>query len=398
MARRGARAVGELNAVVRRRLMSALRVGVCIAALIFVLRGVSLDDTVTTRDGVAHRGQVVRSSDDVVLRTGDASEIVIRSADLARDDAGEPQIDYGLRTTWRRSDKAMLFIALLVQIPVAVLLGVRLQMLLRNQQIHVGWWNCVRLSYAGNFLNFAAPLGSNAGDLFKAYFISLHTDRRAQAMTTILLDRLLGLGTLVAVVAAITVCSPADNRLARFRGSVLVVLAIGVIGAALYQSRRVRNLLPGGERLRSLPGFHHAQAVDEAVLALLRSRLTMARAILVTLAVQAAAIGSYVFVIKALGFDVRPGNVLEFFTYFYIGAVVQSLPGPPQGLGTVELAYRFLFAEYAGASEIVCMSFLIRVVVLLSALPGAWVTMTGSYKPRETAAGSKPTETPPASA
>lgn len=397
MARRSARAVGELTAVVRRRMLSALRITVCVAALIFVLRGVSLDDAVTTRDGTVHRGLVERSGDDVVLRNAVSSTILIASADLTRDAAGEPEIDYGLRSTWRRSDKAMLLTALLVQLPVAILLGVRLQVLLRNQQIDVGWWNCVRLSFAGNFLNFAAPLGSNAGDLFKAYFISLHTDRRAQAMTTILLDRLLGLGTLVAVVAAITVCSPADNRLSRFRGSVLVVLAIGVIGAALYQSRRVRSLLPAAERIRSLPGFQHAQAVDQSVLALLRSRLTIAKAILVTLAVQAAAIGSYVFVIKALGFDVRPGNVLEFFAYFYIGAVVQSLPGPPQGLGTVELAYRFLFAGYAGASEIVCMSFLIRVVVLLSALPGAWVTMTGSYKPRETAEN-PPTQAPPASA
>ncbi|MDO8630112.1 MAG: hypothetical protein Q7R41_06425, partial [Phycisphaerales bacterium] len=98
---------------------------------------------------------------------------------------------------------------------------------------------------------------------------------------------------------------------------------------------------------------------------------------------QLMALASYFVVAIALAMKADAGNVPEYFAYFYTGALVQSLPGPPQGLGTVELAYRFFFAPYGSASQIVCMAFAIRLVGLICALPGLFVTLTGSYKPRE---------------
>ena len=63
---------------------------------------------------------------------------------------------------------------------------------------------------------------------------------------------------------------------------------------------------------------------------------------------------------------------------FATGAVVQALPGPPQGLGTVELAYRYLFAAYGSVAQIVCLALGIRLMTLLCALPGVLVLLTGA--------------------
>jgi uncharacterized membrane protein YbhN (UPF0104 family) len=110
----------------------------------------------------------------------------------------------------------------------------------------------------------------------------------------------------------------------------------------------------------------------------------------ITVLLQALSMGSYFTVAVAFGMDADAGNVLEYYAYFAAGAVVQSLPGPPQGLGTVELAYRYLFAPYGSPSQIVCMALFIRIVHLVCALPGAMITLTGSYKPRALHYGANP--------
>jgi hypothetical protein len=91
---------------------------------------------------------------------------------------------------------------------------------------------------------------------------------------------------------------------------------------------------------------------------------------------------AYFCVAVAVGLDRAAEHVFEFLAYFYSGVVIQALPGPPQGLGTVELAYRFFFAPFGSPSQILCMAFAIRVVVLLISLPGLIVTATGSYRPK----------------
>ena len=108
----------------------------------------------------------------------------------------------------------------------------------------------------------------------------------------------------------------------------------------------------------------------------------MVGAVLLTVLLQGAAIGSYFVIAVALDMEAHAGNVLEYYAYFYTGSVITALPGPPQGLGTVELAYRYLFGPFGSPSQIICMAFVIRLTALTCSLPGLLVTMTGAYKPR----------------
>ena len=48
----------------------------------------------------------------------------------------------------------------------------------------------------------------------------------------------------------------------------------------------------------------------------------------------------------------------------------------------MELAYRDFLAPFGSPSQIVCVAFVIRVIVLTCSLPGLLVTLTGSYRPR----------------
>ncbi|MGD2109342.1 MAG: lysylphosphatidylglycerol synthase transmembrane domain-containing protein [Phycisphaerae bacterium] len=370
----------------KKRLFSLLRIAICVAALWFVLRGVTYYDHVFLADGdVELVGRVIEDGDPMTLRLRDGRTETVALADVAVDGDGNPRIVFGLASAWQSSKPVFLLLAVLLHLPVGVFQGIRLRWLLRAQEISLTYWGCVKLSFAGNFLNFATPLGSNAGDVFKAYFLTTHTKRKTEAATTIFLDRAIGLGTLLGCVGVITLISASDSMLAAFRPYTLTVLGAGFVGAFLYFSKTIRKYVWPHRLLEKLPAHNQLQRIDRTAQSLLDRKSILAAAVVFTLILQVLAIGAYFTVAVALSMDAHAGNVLEYYAYFYTGAVIQALPGPPQGLGTVELAYRYFLAPFGSPSQIVCMAFMIRVLVLTVALPGLVVTLTGSYRPRDVA-------------
>ncbi len=370
----------------RKTLFNVLRIAVCGGALWLVIRGVTLNDHVSlTAEGDELVGVVISDADPLVIRLTNGRERRVPHTDIAVDDRGELQISYGLKAALRNSNQALLLLAILIHFPVAFLQGIRLQWLLGVQGIRIRYWECIKLSFAGNFLNFATPLGSNAGDVFKAYFVTAHTEHKTEAVTTIALDRAIGLGTLIACVALITTFSADTSRLAEFRPYALTFFCIGVACVLGYLSPTIRKYFIPKRWLSRLPMFAHLQRIDKTACTLARRKPVIVASVLTTVVLQALAVGAYFTVAVALALDAHFGNVVEYYAYFYTGSVIQALPGPPQGLGTVELAYRFFFAPFGSPSQIVCVAFLVRVVVLVCALPGLLVTITGSYKPRQSA-------------
>ncbi len=370
----------------KKRWFDVLRLALCVGALWIVIQGVTIHDHVHLADGRADVvGRIVDDGDPLVVALPSGETVRIAHAELARDETGGVKLSFGLASAWRNSRKGLLLLAVLIHFPVIVPQAYRFLILLRAQQIMISYWECLKLTFAGNFLNFATPLGSNAGDVFKAYFLSLHTDQKTEAVTTVFLDRVVGLAALLLVVAALTVFAPGDSALSLFRPYMIGVLGAGVLGVALYFAPPVRRLLI--PRLLRGPSriVQHLVRIDNTAKALAARKRTVFAAILLTVLLQGVAVGAYFTVARALAMEAHAGNVLEYYAYFYTGVVVQALPGPPQGLGTVELTYRYFLSNYGSPSQIVCMAFGIRMVGLLCALPGLLVTLTGSYKPRETA-------------
>jgi len=368
---------------IRKRLFDALRIVVCVAALWIVIRGVTIRDHVTLLDGTELVGDVTRDADTVDLRLVNGETRTVSRAEIAVDEDGTARITFGLRSAWRNSTKGLLLLAVLIHFPVVFPQALRFQWLLAVQDITVGYWECVKLSFAGNFLNFATPFGSHAGDVFKAYFASLHTEHKTEAVTTVLLDRFIGLGSLLLVVAAITTFSPAQSRLAVLRPYMFGMIGIGAVVAVAYLSPALRRRWVNVPWLSRLPMLHQLKRVDRAARTLISRRGTLIAAVLITIGLQATALAAYFVVAIALAMYANAGNVLEYYAYFYTGTLVQTLPGPPQGLGTVELTYRYFFAAFGSPSQIVCMAFAIRIVALICALPGLLVTLTGSYRPKQ---------------
>ena len=371
-------------------LSNFIRLAICVAALWFVLYGVKISDRVSlAAGGPALIGTVVDHGDHISIQLSDGTTRQLGFDELALDEQGKAQIEYGLRTAWRNSQGVYLLLALAIYLPIIFLQALRLEWLLRAQSVVLSYWECVKLSVAGNFLNFATPLGSNAGDVFKAVVVTKHTSRKTEAAATIALDRVIGLGTLLLCVGAIIAACPSEGRLGVLRPFVFTSVIVGLVAVALYLSPflrpAMRAIVPSRwfEQMTDSSPMGHVRRIDRAARELARRKAIVFGAVFVTVVLQVMAMTAYFFVAAALRLDTQLGNMLEYYAYFYTGTVIQALPGPPQGLGTVELAYRYFFAPFGSVSQIVCMAFMIRLMVLTCALPGLLVTLTGSYKPRE---------------
>lgn len=371
-----------MTATVKKRLFNVLRLAICVAALWFVLRGVTYYDRVKLANGQELLGTIASDAETVYVTAASGETLNIPLGEVARDEDGELFIQYGLATAWRTSSKMLLLLAIVVHFPVAFPLALRFKWLLAAQGIRVSYRECLKLTFAGNFLNFATPLGSHAGDAFKAYFASLHTQHKTEAATTVVLDRIIGLGTLLAVAAIITLMAPGD-RLAVLRPYVLGLLVVGAVGAAAYFSPLVRKYSLPDSWLARVPALLHLRRIDDAARRLAGRGKILVGAVFLTVLLQALALTAYFIVAVALALEAPLSRYFEFFAYFYAGTLVQALPGPPQGLGTVELTYRYFFSPYGSPSQIVCMALAIRIVVLICALPGLLVTLTGAYRPKD---------------
>ena len=113
------------------------------------------------------------------------AKVEVPRGDVAVDESGDPRIERGLSSAIRQSDVRIIALALIVFTPVPLLQSWRFKVLLKAQEIHLTYWECVKLSFGGNFLNFVFLMGTTAGDVFKAYYTSLHTHHKTEAVTTV---------------------------------------------------------------------------------------------------------------------------------------------------------------------------------------------------------------------
>ena len=366
----------------RKWTFTGLRVVVCVVALAYVLDGVTWRDYVTLEDG--RRLCLVEidgEANTVTVEETHGGRTTLSSGTIATDEQGAPRIEFGLRTAWHKSRKSLLLLAVAVFAPVTILQSLRFLLVFRTQGIVLSYWECVKLCFSGNFLNFATPVGSTAGDVFKAYHVARHTEYKTEALTIILLDRFIGLGVLLLLVGIAIEVGARDAYL-RYVGHVInAAIVMAVILAVLFFSERIRDRwLPRGLVSR-LPLEHQLRRVDAATRRLLQHIPCFGGSILCTLMLQFLALSSFVVAAYALQMSFEDSKVFDYYACIGSGVVVAAIPISPQGLGTSEAVYRqFMLGSHGTLSQILCMAMAVRLIGLFWSLPGSLVALTGAYK------------------
>lgn len=265
-----------------------------------------------------------------------------------------------------------------------VLVAGRWWLLLGTQGIRIGYWEAVRLTFLGQFFNAVVP-GTVGGDLVKAYYVSKHTPKKAAALLSVFVDRLTGLVGLALMAAGMLLVVLVTGRETfedmRLPATSVGIILLGLAGVLTFLlSARFRRVLRLERLYRRLPIAHHIAAAADAAALYRRRPGALGKAIGMTLAAQLAFVGFVA--LTGVSLSIRT-PVYSYFVYVPLIYIIGAIPLTPGGVGWVENWYVKLFqSAVCGASPILVLAMVARLVPILWGLPGAAVAVTGARPPK----------------
>jgi uncharacterized protein (TIRG00374 family) len=224
-------------------------------------------------------------------------------------------------------------------------------------------------SFVGNFLP------SVGGDVYRAYQLAQLEVRPAEAAASVLMDRALGVLSMVIVAAAaLTFLRHVD--LPGVLPSLLVVAAgCGVAAAAVFSERAAALVVKATSRIPSPRLNHIVRGLTDAVRRYAHHHGALASVLLLSVAVQALRI----LQAYCLGLSLDIGEPLSTYVAFIpLITLVMQLPITIAGLGTTQYAFEKLFG-FAGvaAPGAVALSILFLALGIVGNLPGGVLYATG---------------------
>jgi glycosyltransferase 2 family protein len=382
-----------------RWLLSLLRYGLCVVAIGWLVTHVPWHTQVRLKDKDGPLVRLVeprdpdlaaKASELVIEREGRIETIPITAAHLA-DVRGQKVLDIelGIPDVVRNIDGKLALVAILLFLPVSLIQSYRLVVMVAIQGVKLGYWNAIKLTFAGNFFNFALP-GTTGGDLIKAYYLTQYTHLKTEVVTTVFLDRAIGLLGLVILAAGGILLTWDPDAFGSLALGLAVLCAILAAGSIVVFSGRIRRALRLAELAEKLPGGEQIMRIGKATVALRRHKGHAVVSLLLTLLLQIIVMISAAVMGWALGMHAPPGSPLAqlwyFVIYIAIGFLIAAIPiTPPQGIGVMEAAYVkfFMRGGLNTASQAVALALAVRLIQLVWALPGVLVPLLGAHLPRK---------------
>lgn len=386
-----------------RWILPVLRYGLCVVAIVYLVNCVPWYDHVQLQsaDGPKVRLKERRGDTYVIVRDGREETLGADHVYHARvGNQDVPQIERGISTVVPQADVRLAVIAIVIFAPVVLLQIGRLVIMLAVQGVRISYWTSTKLTFVGNFFNFALP-GTTGGDLIKAYYLTHYTPLKTEVVTTVFLDRAIGLLGLV-LLAGVSILLTRDPQ--QFRQLVITLLIIcGVLaaGSLVVFSKRMRETLRLRRIAQRLPMGEQIIRVGRATVAMRQHKLLVLSSLLMTFALQAICIYGAAIMARALHME---GDTSYYFIYVSIGFLIAAIPiAPPQAFGVMEAAYVQFFTQGGlnnDPSQAVALALAVRLIQLVWALPGILVPLLGAHLPRrdelQNFAAQQQTETPPA--
>jgi len=243
-------------------------------------------------------------------------------------------------------------LAALLMLAGLLLTIVRWRALIAVQGVKLRAGEALRLGFIGFFFSCVIP-GSVGGDAVKAWYVANRYGRTAEVVTSVLLDRFIGLYTfMITASLAVRFAVPRGDvpaGMAALSRAVLLLTGAMTLFFIMALSKTAKESRLLARVMARLPLHRHIEKVHESIYRYRSSKGSLAFIVLVSIMAQMPMIACH----YALGSMLD--NSMGFRPYFYlasVGLVVNSVPLLPGGLGTGEAAYRVLFSalgSYIGA-------------------------------------------------
>lgn len=354
------------------------RVLVSVLLVAYVLTRIPFADRpgveVRTRDGRTLLGEVASREEGVLVlrpRVGAVERIPVAEIEAEAPALVEP----GFLTVVSGLDKARFApFALLSFVPLLVTAH-RWTVLLRVAGVPCRAGYVFHLAYIGAFFN-QFMLGSTGGDLLKAILVARGTDRKARAVASILVDRVVGMSAL-ALVAAGAIAF--NLHRAELREAALVVgglLCALVFATVVYFNPWLRSRAWVGALVARLPFAGVRSELDTAFRLYLTHKAALAWCLGISVASHLCAMVQAWGIARSVGVQGIP--FLDFCSYVPVIMIFAALPISVGGLGVGEAGWVRLFGPLGmSAAQAVTVSLLVRLVTLVVSLSGGAFLASG---------------------
>lgn len=234
------------------------------------------------------------------------------------------------------------------------LVSERWRLLLTTQNAHPRSWELYKLTLIGIFFNFAMP-GGVGGDVVKAfYFYKDHPQSKAIAISSVFVDRLLGLYTILfmALMAMIYDFNHVMNiealkNLFYFFSLIFFAFNIGLyflFSRNLHLNKIVLTVL---SKLPMKEKFHKLYTSGQLYGS---EKLLLAKVFFLSLFSQTSAI-SIMYLIGHYSTFAGEVTIGTYFLVTPIGFMATAIPISPAGVGVGQAAFYFLFNLYLGKTS-----------------------------------------------
>ncbi len=262
-----------------------------------------------------------------------------------------------------------------------LLCTVRWHVLLRAQGLPLPFGRTFVLHFIGHFFN-SFLFGVTGGDLVKAYFAARETrHKKAEAVSTILIDRVIGLLALIALVVVVMIARLPFFLAQRETRAALAFFFAMFVGAAVGIFLVFRQDLfarwPLLARLRDTTSVGAVLGrMYRAFQIVLTHPSTLWMTLGLSLANHLALVATAAMLGRAMDLQLR---FLDYLTILPLVNAVAAVPLTPGGLGTREAAAKILFGVVGvPASRAVLLSLLMYGMVLFWSLVGGLIYMANA--------------------
>ena len=308
---------------------------------------ITFEDLLVTREGqqVVEQEVVEILGDwraDPIRYARDGEELTTRPSRVLAD-GRQVDVQPGFLTYLRNLDAEWFSLGVACYLLTVMLAGARWWWLLRVNGIKVSLLEALRFTWIGVFFNTVFP-GSTGGDVLKAVYIMKRCPgHRVEALVSVGVDRVLGLGSL-ALLGAICVLFAVEQFATIAAGVWGVILGVAALGVVAF-SRRLRELVRLKWLLNRLPGKLRdgLQMIDKAIFFYRDQRAVIGLSLVLGI------FNHCIAVLSVVCFGLAIGVGMPTFEYFVLVPVINmasAIPIAPNGWGFGELLYGYLFAEH----------------------------------------------------
>jgi uncharacterized membrane protein YbhN (UPF0104 family) len=259
-------------------------------------------------------------------------------------------------------------------------MGLRWGLVMRASGIPARFGGAIAVGYVGAFFN-QFSIGAAGGDIARAILAARDTELKARAVGTILIDRAVGLGTLILMGFATAAANFQDPMFRPFAVGLGGLMAAMAMGALVYFNPALRRSRAGRWLKERLPWAGTVREMDEAFGRVVRRPGLLAFCVLITAVGQAAMITAIWGLARSLGLaQVTPAQCFALMPPIF---VVMALPISIGGLGVGEAAFVQAFVRTGvRAEDALSLAVLYRLANFAVSLPGIVIFLVGKGRTR----------------